>query len=556
MTKRLGWIILLLSVFAFPGIAMFQEKETVMQPGSRSPVLYGERSASPSAANPRLYDPPIELTAIRQINNNTVFKDGESLEHNDWSRYYEDGLGIKLNYKWTGSGASYVHKWNVAIASDDLADLMVLPPSQFEQLAREGRLENMQPYFDTYASPALKELYASDGGKLYRAGRINQIQHGIPRPISSMGDGSPLLFVRMDWLERLAIPEPKTMQDVFKIMEAFTEKDPDDNGAADTYGLAVHKDLYGSMGLEGFFNGYHAYPGIWVDDGTGRLVYGSIQPEMKPALAKLRELYAAGRLDPEFGVKTFAKESELLVSGKLGLMFSAMGAPLYPLQDAVNADPAARWRPFPVPSIDEKPAKVNRKSHISEIFAVRKGAAHPEALIHLMNAHLDNLYGPGADWSAYSQEGQLQKYNYSFTNIEPLRKNMDVYTAVREALQTGDTTGLNQDQRNAYDQVIAYRNGDRRAFGLATVFNETGSFSVISGSYVEQDLFMNDGFTGLNTPTLAAKRSLLGTLETEMFTKIIYGAASLDEFDLFIDAWWRSGGEQISAEINDAKTSG
>ncbi|GAA3399676.1 extracellular solute-binding protein [Paenibacillus hodogayensis] len=544
---------MLLSVFALPGITMFQDKEADQKLGGRLPDLHGERSASQNAIKHRLYDPPIEITAIRQTNNNMLFKEGESLEHNDWSRYYENRLGIKLNYKWTGSGVSYVHKWNVAIASDDLADLMVLPPSQFEQLAREGRLENMQPYFDKYAFPALKELYASDGGKLYRAGRINQIQYGIPRPISSMGDGSPLLFVRMDWLDRLALPEPKTMQDMFEIMEAFTVRDPDGNGAADTYGLAVHKDLYGSMGLEGFFNGYHAYPGLWVDDGTGRLVYGSIQPEMKPALAKLRELYASGRLDPEFGVKTFAKESELLVSGKLGLMFGTMGAPLYPLQDAVNADPAARWRPFPIPSTDEKPAKVNRKFYISEIFAVRKGAAHPEALIHLMNAHLDNLYGPDADWRAYSQEGQLQKYSYSFTNIEPLRKNMDVYTAVREVLRTGDMTSLNQDQRNAFDQVIAYRNGDRRAFGLATVFNETGSFSVISGSYVEQDLFMNDGFTGLNTPTLAAKRSLLGSLETEMFTKIIYGAASLDEFDAFVDAWRRSGGEQITAEINEAK---
>lgn len=554
MTRRFGTILWLLSVTAMLGAAAVWGYTAFEASDKRPSSRHGEAGERPADFGPRLYEPPIEIAAIRQTTNNMQFKPGESLERNDWSQYYERRLGIKLNYKWTGSGPYYVQKLNVAIASDDLPDLMVLLPSQFDQLAREGRLEDLQPYFDAYASPALKKLYASDGGKLYRSARIGPAQYGIPRTISSMGDGSPLLFVRMDWLERLQLPEPDTMKQLLEIVEAFTDRDPDGNGVADTYGLALHKDLFGSMGLEGFFNGYHAYPGIWVDDGTGRLVYGSIQPEMKPALAKLQELYAAGRLDPEFGVKNFAKESELLVSGKLGLLFGSMGTPLYPLQNAVNADPASRWRPFPVPSIDDKPAKVNKKTYLSEIFAVRKGAAHPEALIHLMNAHLDNLYGPDADWTVYSQEGQLQKYNYSFTNIEPLTKNMDVYLAVREALRTGDATGLNQDQRNAYDQAVAYRNGDHRAFGLATVFHETGSFSVIHGSYVERDLFMNDGFNGLNTPTLAAKRVLLGALENEAFTKIIYGEAPVDEFDRFVDAWWRAGGDKITEEVNEART--
>jgi multiple sugar transport system substrate-binding protein len=48
-----------------------------------------------------------------------------------------------------------------------------------------------------------------------------------------------LLFVRKDWLDKLGLQPPKTWDDVVKVAQAFTTRDPDSNGKADTYGLAV-----------------------------------------------------------------------------------------------------------------------------------------------------------------------------------------------------------------------------------------------------------------------------------------------------------------------------
>jgi multiple sugar transport system substrate-binding protein len=47
------------------------------------------------------------------------------------------------------------------------------------------------------------------------------------------------LFIRKDWREKLGLQVPKTWDDLRALGKAFTEKDPDGNGKADTYGFVV-----------------------------------------------------------------------------------------------------------------------------------------------------------------------------------------------------------------------------------------------------------------------------------------------------------------------------
>jgi len=47
------------------------------------------------------------------------------------------------------------------------------------------------------------------------------------------------VFVRADWRARLRLPEPKNWTDLANMATAFTERDPDGDGKADTYGLVV-----------------------------------------------------------------------------------------------------------------------------------------------------------------------------------------------------------------------------------------------------------------------------------------------------------------------------
>ena len=48
-----------------------------------------------------------------------------------------------------------------------------------------------------------------------------------------------VLLIRSDWLAKLNLQAPKTWDDVVAVAKAFTTQDPDGNGKADTYGIAV-----------------------------------------------------------------------------------------------------------------------------------------------------------------------------------------------------------------------------------------------------------------------------------------------------------------------------
>jgi multiple sugar transport system substrate-binding protein len=47
------------------------------------------------------------------------------------------------------------------------------------------------------------------------------------------------LFVRADWRAKLGLPAPKTWDDLFRMAQAFTNRDPDGNGKADTAGFVI-----------------------------------------------------------------------------------------------------------------------------------------------------------------------------------------------------------------------------------------------------------------------------------------------------------------------------
>ena len=72
------------------------------------------------------------------------------------------------------------------------------------------------------------------------------------------------------------------------------------------------EDTYCSAGSPGpVFWRYGAYPNNWiVDEETGDFVYGSVEPEMKQALAYLHELYGKGLIDPEFATKNWTEKSD------------------------------------------------------------------------------------------------------------------------------------------------------------------------------------------------------------------------------------------------------
>jgi len=495
------------------------------------------------------YDPPVEITAWRFTEATYQYENGDTIEDNIYTRTYEEDLGIKLKYSWTVPLEQFKQKLNVSIASGDLPDIMWVEAQQLAELTENDMILDLTELYEQYASPVAKEILQQDM-KAFNTAKIGGKLMAIPHTSSAV-DGLPVLYVRTDWLTNLGLEEPKTMQDVIAIAEAFTKNDPDQNGTDDTFGIAFTKTFLTDthFGTTGFMSGFHAYPTKWIEK-DGQLAYGSIQPEVKQGLEVLQTLYKNGMMDKEFGVKDRAKVTESVAGGKVGLFYGSMSAPLSIIQNNIDNDPNADWKAFELVSNDEVKAVPIAKMPIQKYYVVNKKTKHPEAIFKLLNMSMLG-YDPDAeqeDGFGYSESG-IAVFLYNFIAADPALKNLTAHRKVIDAIEKNDASTLNLEESGYYERVLAFRGGDRSHWGTERVFGTPSSFDVI-GAYVDKDNYILDAFYGAATPTMVEKNATLLTMEEEVFTKIIMGD-SLDTFDKFVEDWNKLGGTQITKEVNE-----
>ena len=272
---------------------------------------------------------------------------------------------------------------------------MTVDAIQMQQLTEAGAIEDLTPYVEKYANADILANWEQTGGVALQAATIDGKIMGIPN-VQPQADAPIMVWVRQDWLDKLGLAAPETVDDVEAIARAFIEQDPDGNSAADTFGLTgttnpvqVPSNLHG---FDAIFNAYGAFPELFYRNADGEIVYGSIQPEAKEALVRLAAMYQAGIIDPEFATKDGDKANEIVVGGKGGIMMGPWWISWWPLADAVNNDPNADWQPYMVKDKNGN-YTFGMGDYTYSFVVVKKGYAHPEVALKILNVQNDISYG-------------------------------------------------------------------------------------------------------------------------------------------------------------------
>ncbi|OMF37972.1 ABC transporter substrate-binding protein [Paenibacillus sp. FSL H8-0548] len=507
------------------------------------------------------YDPPIEISFVRSTDDTLETNvlgnlTGETLVDNRWTRLYEETLGIKLKYDWVVKGNDqYNQKLNVTLASGELPNVILVDAIQLKQLADSDMIEDLTDYYDKFASQLTKDTLAQEGTAPFDSTIIDGKLMGLPLTDSAI-DRSQLLWIRMDWLEQLGLQPPKSMDDVLAISKAFTEGDPDGNGKQDTFGLGLSKELWGgAMALEGFMAGYDAFPNMWIEDATGSIVYGGIQPEIKKTLQILQNMLKAQQIEKEFGIKDSGKVAEQFASGKIGMQYGQQWNSLWPLQASRDNDPNAQWQPFSLVNESGELAKVPHQSNTRLAYAVRKGTSNPEAVIKMYNLHLEKNWGESAENDKYYAPPEAEGvWKLSPVTPAPAIKNLAAYREINEARQSGDTSVLQGEAKSIQAKLDEFASGSKDGFALwgwERIYGPESSYAVID-QYDKNGQFLMDAFTTVPTPTMIERKSTLDKLQNETFINIILGD-SIESFDKFVTDWKRLGGDDITQEVNAAR---
>jgi len=507
------------------------------------------------------YSPEINMKVVNAIDSTVKFPEGQTNTNNVWTKAYKDLLGINVDYSWIVDTQQFDQKMNITIASGDLPDIFPVTGKQLSQLVEAGSVEDLSSVYEKYASTLTKSLYNEDK-RVLDLGKRDSKLYALPNSDSSSIDAPQMLYVRGDWRKKLNLPEPKTMDDFFKMADAFVNKDPDGNGKKDTYALAITKSLarddsgagiQGFAAVQGFANAYHAYLSNWIKDDSGKTVYGSIQPQAKVVLQKLQDMYKSGQIEKEFAVKDMAKASEGVVAGKVGMEFGAMWNPFYPLQTTLQNDKKAEWEIYTIPTSDSNPTKVSTQVSSRFFWVVKKGFKNPEAVVKMVNLFAEKWLGKTADNNLGNGDGaNYTPFKYALATTGSAKKNLDAHHNVVAALKSNDTSKLDIQEKSYFDKIQLYlKNGDLQAgWGTNKIFGENGAFDIIDG-YVKNKSYMYDEYHNVPTATMVDKSSTLEKMENETFIKIIMGAP-IDEFDKFVKNWKKLGGDDITKEMNES----
>jgi putative aldouronate transport system substrate-binding protein len=559
MFGKKGWMSLLSVVLASSLLSACSDnnggnegKKPVVTGGNESPT--GEQGDG----NPfGKFDPPLTVKSVLSTEGWATFPEGETWDNdNRWTKLYREALGINLKWDWMVDSTQYENKMNVSIASGDIPDIMRVTKKQLTQLVEADMVEDLTGVFDQYAMPYLKEqvqdALASAQKMATYDGKLMAIPHygGDPR------DSLVTLYIRADWLKKLNLKEPTTIDELIQVAEAFVKQDPDENGKDDTLGLGILSATMGGGAMGGFLNGYHAYPDIWTENGNEGLIYGSTTPEMKSALGKLQQMYKDGLIDREFGTKDYNRLKEDVVSGKLGMFYGTISESALIAADLIKNDPDASWKALPLPSVDGNPAKPNVGVTVGGFYVVKKGFSNPEAAVKMMNLFLQKVYGEDKEGT----NNDLQVYawaenaKYAMHVLSPVQGYIKDYNynLVRDALAAGDPSGLNEALKKTYDVVSGTDGSDPDTWQQWWIHQPEVSPFEIRVNYQEQpDGVVIDKYFGGATKTMEEKMSTLLTMQNETFVKIIMGAAPIDEFDNYVSNWKKLGGDQITQEVNE-----
>lgn len=559
------YLVLILCVLTVSGCARVEEETPGMSAGgekesaSESTAVEETASAEDTAllweaagTTPYgRYPETVTYTLGKMVNSvYSGLPEGDTYADNAYTRYIKAKLNIESDLILAADETNYSAAEQVAVTSGNIPDVMVIDDaSLLKTMVENDMVEDLTPYYETCFSDRVKEIYDSYGEDRFAMVTFDGKIYGIPE--TDIYSSANFIWLRRDWMDKLGLEAPGTIDDVEKIVRAFIEQDPGGNGEGETVGLVCDKGLIADTSncynMVPLFSSFGAYPGVWLPQEDGTIEYGSVLPEMKQALGKLRKWYEEGIIDREFLLRTARNNAQLVTEGKCGAFFGWWWAPNSPLEAAVRANPDADWHPYLLSNDGNGGVNTYLPYGAEKYVVVRKGYEHPEIVMKIISL----LY----DYARYEDKEASEIQDYFAGGIEPsvtpLVINCDYSDAifrVTEHLQSvfsgeEDTRILNTIERGYYDACASWINGE---YVSSTDWAAYTSRITAVGLLMETEIhYVNEDYTQGFQDLVSQE---LQEYENEYLLKIIIGERSLGAFDEMVQQWYARGGSLATRE--------
>lgn len=444
-------------------------------------------------------------------------------------------IGKKLDISWVPN-ADYNDKLNVTLASNNIPDVMVVDEKSpsFVRAAEAGAFWDLTDKLDKY--PNLKAL----DERTERNSSINGKIYGIYRIRPALRSA---VVIRKDWLAKVGLPLPQTVDDLQRIAKAFTEQDPDGDGRKDTYGLIVPKwpGNYASSSPYDTIETWFGAPNGWGER-NGKLVPGFDTEEFVQANRWLKQWIDQGLVNRDFTTLDSANWNDPFVQGKGGIIIDV---------NVRGTDLVGRFKQADAKDFDKVAMVGNLKrsdgqkfslpfTGYNRVLAISKQRIRSEEQLTEVLQTLDKLQSP--EGSALLTNG-IEGRNYKLDNgYAVLINENDPKVKV-----------LQNDVDKAFIQL-----GTRASIGVGqypSKFSDAASQELFA---LRDKLMQEDLKTAVFNPALPVvspaaveKGQTLDLIIPDARIKYLSGQITEEQLRAEVKRWYASGGTQVAQEVND-----
>lgn len=246
---------------------------------------------------------------------------GEWSEMSLW-KWLSEQTNITFEFN-TPPADGYGEKKSLAFAGDDLPDLFFGGGLSSADELRYGMNQKMLLPLDTMLeyAPNIQKMFEENPDWQRSISMPDGHFYSLPQDLVGFGLYR-YSWINQQWLTNLELENPQTIDELYNVLVAFKEKDPNGNGQNDEIPLSFTNEMYDT--LRSTLLGAFGHLSASFETISGELVYAPTTDSYKEYVKFMHKLWSEGLIDGESFSQTSQQQNAKGVAGKLG-MFTYIG---------------------------------------------------------------------------------------------------------------------------------------------------------------------------------------------------------------------------------------